>query len=192
MGECQRRVGELCLEARAELVLHPQPGGGAARISLAPTAEPEDLLAGLLAQLAEICAGGLSAGRPLRDARIELVSVGLGEEAGEASRILAQDALRLALQRALKATGVEVLEPCMQFQLRCPDWSLGSVLADLRSRLAKITEVLPSYGFATVTGEIALAGVLGWSTPLRSMTKGQGEVILAFSHFAAKEHHKKA
>ena len=80
----------------------------------------------------------------------------------------------------------------MRFQVDCPLDSLSVVLAELRSRQADITEVSPSYGVAKILGGVALARVLGWSTSLRSVTKGMGELQLEFSHFAAKEPHKKA
>ncbi len=192
VGECIRRVGELSIRARVSLELRPTARPGPAEVALAPGAVPNELLEALMGPAAELCAGGLSTGRPLRDADVWLLSADLGEEGGEASGLLAQDALRLALQRALKDCAVEVMEPWMQFQVRCPDDALSSILADLRSRSAKITEVMPSYELATVSGQIALARVIGWATPLRSMSKGRAELLLELSHFAAKEHHKKA
>ncbi|MHC5063186.1 MAG: GTP-binding protein [Planctomycetota bacterium] len=191
-GDCGRLVGELSIRAQAEVEIRPAAGIGRAQVVVAADAEDPALLESMLRPTAELCAGGLTSCRPLRDARVTLRSVDLGEEAGEASGLLAQDALRLALQRALKEAQVEVLEPWMRFQVRCPDEALSSVLADLRSRSARIAEVMPSYELVTVTGEIALARVIGWATPLRSMSKGRAELLLELSHFAAKEHHKKA
>ena len=56
---------------------------------------------------------------------------------------------------------------------------IRAAAADLRARGAKIEEVLPSLGAATLRGTAALARLLGYATALRSMTRGRARFELA-------------
>lgn len=88
---------------------------------------------------------------------------------------------------ALERGGVQLLEPCTNLEVTVPEDHIGRVLADLSSqRRAQIQEVgqgKQERGEKVVTAISPLAGLMGYSTALRTMTSGTGTFISRFSHY---------
>jgi elongation factor G len=76
-----------------------------------------------------------------------------------------------------------LLQPIMKAQVVIPEDNLGTVLGDLQSRHAMIQDTEHNLGNATISCEVALAKLLGYTTELRSMTQGRGHFSTEFSRF---------
>ncbi len=80
----------------------------------------------------------------------------------------------------------EVLEPIMRLEIIIPDEFCGLVLADLAAR-GGIIRKLDSDGYnSIILLEIPLANTFGYTTLLRSLSKGLGVYVLTFEKFGAK------
>ena len=67
-----------------------------------------------------------------------------------------------------------LLEPIMKMEIECPTDDQGSVTGDLISRRGIVASTEMQAEVTVITAEIPLAETFGYSTDLRSMTKGQG------------------
>ena len=120
-------------------------------------------------------------GAPLDDVAVRVLEVELFAEAStpQALRIAASQAVR----EALEAAGGRVLQPLMRVEVVVPDENLGAVLGDLQSRRASILGSSAEMGMTTVEGECPLNGLVGYTTDLRSLTRGRGQFTMEFQRF---------
>src|SRR5262245_28956720 len=91
---------------------------------------------------------------------------------------LVDQAVAVALGKALDAAGRVELEPEVEFDVRCPPEHRSVVLADLLARGAAMRQVSAGQLGALLQGRGRLRAFLGYATRLRSLTRGQGEVQL--------------
>ena len=86
--------------------------------------------------------------------------------------VLLLEALLVACRKAVSAANPILLEPRMDFEVECPAASLSAVLADLNGRHAEIRDVQALAEHAFVRGMVRLSAMLGYTTRLRSITRG--------------------
>jgi elongation factor G len=124
-----------------------------------------------------IRAAAMVAGSPIRGALVRVLSASVGS-VGESFEVLISQAAAYAMAKAIDQAGPMVLEPMVQFEVRCPSERRTSVHADLQKRDAQIRQVSAGQLGACIQGRGRLAAFLGYATRLRSITQGQGEVQL--------------
>ncbi len=71
----------------------------------------------------------------------------------------------------------------MKVEVVVPDENLGAVLGDLQSKGANITGQESDMGTSTILCEAGLHRLLGYTTTLRSMTRGRGQFTMEFDRF---------
>ncbi len=157
-----------------ELLLEPQivPEGH----SLAPE-QAEAIREGV----GLILASGPMEGAPLEDTQIRVEKVELFASAStpDALRAAAAKACYKAVQQARPC----VLHPIMSVEVVVPEENLGVVLGDLQGRHGVILDTEKWQDTATITCEVALDRLLGYTTELRSMTQGRGQFSTIFKRF---------
>jgi elongation factor G len=172
-ADCERAVGAARIRAHARVLVEPAPGQGV-RFRWAVPGDVADVVRDeLLTELSGLAAGGFHAAVPARDIALEVVEASSDGPAQMARPLLAE-AVGLAVRRAVEDAGPVRLEPTARLLVSVPHESLGSVLAELRSRGARIEEVLPGAEVTEVRGTVLLRRMLGYATPLRSMSRGRG------------------
>jgi elongation factor G len=127
--------------------------------------------------------GGPLEGAPLEDVavRLDKVTVHGAASGAQALRIAAAQAVREAL---IKAGGL-VLQPIMKLEVVVPDENTGGVLGDLQSRGATILGHSSDAGMTSIAAECGLTPLLGYTTDLRSQTRGRGQFVMEFDRFDA-------
>jgi translation elongation factor EF-G len=158
------------------LTVEPCPGTGSAQVGAVPVADSrgESLLRRLLsAQLLS----GMSGPEPAYDLTVSVLSA-VGDLHGPGGEAVCGEALGIACRKLALEAGPIPLEPFVECTVTCPPDTLSLALADLKSRGARISEVQGTQAPARVRGEIALSAVLGYTTELRSLTRGLGMVQL--------------
>ncbi len=184
-GEVDRSLGGERVDAVVGLRLEPVetraapvevgaegPGGHASG---------EVLAAVTSALVAEAATAGPLAGHPLCGVRIVIVQANSStEHAVEAAwGQAAVAALRAALRSAAAAGGVEPLEPWMSFVVDAPADVAGGVIGDLNSRHAVMEEVQSTGTMGRqIAGIAPLRELIGYSTSLRSLSKGRATFSL--------------
>ncbi len=176
---CTRVVGDREISAWASVAVRPSPDRSRNEVVWRVDQAAESLERELIPALQALAETGISGLAPAAGICIAITEVGRSHEDGMSTTLLCE-AGELACRRAVESAGRIDLEPWMRFSVDCPPDTLSHVLADLRSRAAEISAILPAVDTATVRGRVSLAAVIGYATPLRSMTRGKGWAELVF------------
>lgn len=98
-----------------------------------------------------------------------------------AFKICAMAAMREVYQKA-KPT---VLEPIMKLETTVPDEYQGAAVGQINQRRGVIVNTTAFEGNAVIEAEVPLTEMFGYSTDLRSATKGKGEFSMEFAKYQA-------
>jgi len=126
-------------------------------------------------------AGGPIEGSSLQDVRVRVERVGTFGTASSAQalRIASATAVREAL---IKAGGL-LMQPIMRLEVVVPEENTGTVLGDLQSRGAVILNHSPETDLSRIEAECGLSYLIGYTTDLRSVTRGRGQFVMEFDRF---------
>lgn len=89
-----------------------------------------------------------------------------------------------AFREAYGKAGAVILEPIMKVVVEGPGEYQGSVLAGLNQRRGIIVATSEEDVVATVKAEVPLAEMFGYSTALRSLTRGRSEFTMEFAKYS--------
>jgi elongation factor G len=78
----------------------------------------------------------------------------------------------------------QVLEPIMSVEVTAPSEFQGSVMGQIQKRKGIITNTDSTEGWFTVTAEVPLNEMFGFSSELRSMTQGKGEFAMEYARYS--------
>lgn len=172
-AEVERVVGSERIRARAAVSVAPAPGRGVVRRWAVPGGIGDDARAEVDRSIRSVTLPVAEGEVEPSDLILEIRSVG-GE--GQESMLagLLAEAVEVALRRAMSSGGPVRLEPWVRFLVEAPSDTRSSVLADLRARAAQVEEVQATLTEIQVRGVVPLRRMLGYATPLRSMTRGAG------------------
>jgi elongation factor G len=174
--------------ARVTVKIEPLPRGSGVSILAEPgamTPEGSELTQVQAAAIGDgvrlaLAAGPLQ-GVPLEDVAVEIEEVELFGQASNAEALSA--AAAKAVQRAVAAARPALLHPVMAVEIVVPESNLGAVLGDLQARQALIRDTENRGGDVTISGEVGLQPLLGYTTVLRSLTQGRGQFSMQFARF---------
>lgn len=89
-----------------------------------------------------------------------------------------------AFKQAFKASKPCLQEPIMKVEIETPLEFQGNIVSDLNSRRGIIHGTENHETFAIIRAEVPLAKMIGYSTNLRSMSKGMATFSMEMSHYA--------
>ena len=116
---------------------------------------------------------------------VEVIVLGIGRKQGLATapgmHMAAQQAVRAALEKAKSL----VLEPLMQVDITVPENFLGSVIALLGARGARIEGLDDKAGQKHIHALAPMRGLFGFATALRSASQGRAGLMMQFVRFDA-------
>jgi len=185
-----RQAGASRQYAAVRLAVAPRSQGQGLSVSIEA---PEERLPAVFHNAVEAgiraaAADGVDSDRPLTDCQVRVTDGSY--DATDSSDLAFRAAAALALRDAVRKAGVCVLEPVMAVEVLTPPDCLGDVIADLASRRGRITEVdTLACGTARVTARVSLAGLFGYATALRSLTRGRADVAAEPSHYEPVSEH---
>lgn len=180
----KRQTGGLGYYAKVRIRFTPgEPGSGFRFDAAAGTAVPEAFVPAVREGLKEAARQGPIAGLPLLDLHCTLVDGGYHEV--DSTRETFEIAARACLREGLPRAKPRLMEPMMVAVVLTPTRFMGDVVGDLNSRQGQVSS-MDSHGTAQViTATVPLANMFGYSITLRSMTKGQAQSMMMFSHYEA-------
>lgn len=90
-----------------------------------------------------------------------------------------------AFQDAAKKASAVLLEPIMKVEVVVPEKFMGDINGHLSSKRGQI-EGMESRGvdLQTIHAMVPLSEMFGYTTTLRSMTEGRGQMVMEFDHYA--------
>jgi elongation factor G len=129
----------------------------------------------------EAMANGVLAGYPVVDVQARLFDG--KHHSVDSSQVAFEIAGSLAFRDAAEKAGVALLEPIMEIEVTIPDELTGDVMGDLSSRRGRIqgTESAGT-GLSRVIAQVPEAELLTYTAELRSLTSGQGSLVMRYDH----------
>ena len=178
-----RKLKEAELFGQASCVVRPLPRGSGIKTEAAlddPTTTPPAIMGSALEGLTDAAQSGPD-GYPMQDLEATLLSVAYREEAQPevGVRVAAGDAFR----KAVAAASPLRLEPVMSVEVTVQEEYLGAVIGDLKKRRAQIQEIGHRGDARVIDALVPLRLMFGYSTDLRSLTKGRANFTLEFHSF---------
>lgn len=179
------------VELRASVVVRVSPAVRGAGVSVItePVWEPADLVptadqrAAVEQGAKDALSGGPIEGAPLQDVAVQVERVlTFGTSSSPtALRIAAATGVREALTKA----GGLLMQPIMRLEVVVPEENTGTVLGDLQSRGAVILGHENEGDMSRIDAECGLSRLIGYTTDLRSVTRGRGQFAMEFGRFDA-------
>jgi elongation factor G len=144
--------------------------------NMSPTAADAILHAGMQG-LRDAASSGPD-GYPLEDVEVTLVSLGLRD--GANGEIGCRAAAAEACRRAVQAASPSRLEPIMAVEVSVDDEYLGAVIGNLQQRRGQVLDIGHRGKERLVQARVALRNMFGYSTELRSLSKGGATFEMQF------------
>lgn len=142
---------------------------------------PREFIPAVQKGLEEAIQNGILGGYPVVDIRASLHDGSYHDV--DSSEMAFQVAASLALKEGMRNADACLLEPIMKVEVETPDEYLGDVMGDLNSRRGRILGMEEKHGAQIVLAEVPLAEMFGYSTQLRSMTKGRATYTMEFDSY---------
>ncbi len=125
---------------------------------------------------------GVKAGYPVSDFIVTLVDGSYHDvDSDEISFHLAG---KYAIKEALHKAGSVFMEPIMSLEIVVPEDYMGSVIGDLNTRRAKITELGNRGKLKTARADVPLAEMFSYANALRSLSQGRATFTMEPSYYA--------
>ncbi len=142
---------------------------------------PREYIPAVQKGLLEALNSGPLGGYPVVDLRATLYDGSYHEV--DSSEMAFQVAASIALKEAMRQGDACLLEPIMKVEVETPDEYLGDVMGDLNSRRGRILGMEERHGVQVIHAEVPLAEMFGYSTQLRSMSKGRATYTMEFDSY---------
>jgi len=142
---------------------------------------PREYIKPIEAGIREALEGGILAGYPMVDVKVELVFGSYHEV--DSSEMAFKIAGSMAIKDGARAAGAIILEPMMKVEVVSPESYMGDVLGDLSSRRGKIGGMTQRGEAQVIDATVPLSEMFGYSTRLRSMSQGRAVYSMEFSHY---------
>ncbi|MCE5274942.1 MAG: elongation factor G [Syntrophaceae bacterium] len=172
-------IGETAHYGHLELSVRPNKRGTGNTFHI-DQAIQDGMKANVLDGLGEACLSDPVFGYDIVDVDVHVSKVDLDERTTPQGLKIAS---QMALQEAMKKAGVVQLEPVMELDALSPEECVGDVVGDLSARKASIEGVITKGKYHQIRAFVPLSNTFGYSTALRSLTRGRGSFSMRFSGF---------
>jgi elongation factor G len=149
---------------------------------------PGEYIKPVEAGIVEAMTTGTVAGFPVVDVRVELYDGSYHEV--DSNEMAFKIAGSMGFTAAMKAAGPVLLEPVMKVVVVTPEEFMGDVIGDLNSKRARIESMEDlQAGIKEITAFVPLGEMFGYTTSLRSATKGRASSSMELDHYADVPNH---
>ena len=132
---------------------------------------PKEFIQPALDGIKEAACNGTVAGYPVVDFRVTLFDGSFHEV--DSSELAFKMAGIFAFREAMQKADPILLEPVMQVEVETPEVYQGDILGDLNRRRGQIRNVATKSAFVSVLALVPLVEMFGYSTIVRSLSKGR-------------------
>jgi len=132
---------------------------------------PKEYIPAVVDGLNEAVKGGVLAGYPMVDLKIQIVDGSFHEV--DSNELAFKMAGIFALKEAAKQAKPILLEPIMKVEVTTPDEYQGDLLGDLNRRRGKIAAMDSKDQTSILRAEVPLSEMFGYATAIRSLSKGR-------------------
>lgn len=131
---------------------------------------------------------GVVAGYPVVDVKAEIYDGSYHEV--DSNEMAFKIAGSMSFQAAMKKAGPVLLEPIMKVVVVTPEEFMGDVIGDLNSKRGRIESMEDlTTGIKEITAFVPLGEMFGYTTNLRSSSKGRASSSMELDHYADVPNH---
>jgi elongation factor G len=185
-GRVDQQAGNRGQFAYVVLALEPAATGSGVEFCNSCQADviPRQYVPAVALGVKQAAASGILGGYAVTDIRVTLVDGGFHDR--DSTELAFQIAGGTAFHDGLRAGAPTLLEPLCRLEILAPNDDVGNVMSSLSARRCEIhgTDSRPG-GVQSIVGVIPLRETFGFTTELRSSTRGRGTFAMEFDRFAS-------
>ena len=126
---------------------------------------------------------GVLARYPMQDVKVRITGGGILEN-DSATEMAFRTAAIMAFREAATAAKPELLEPIMGVSLVAPPEYTGDLMGDINGRRGQVREMATHGDMQTIEADVPLAELFGYSTAIRSLSRGRASYSMEPVQFA--------
>ena len=142
---------------------------------------PKDYIPACKKGIEEAVLNGVVGGYPVIDINVDIIDGSYHEV--DSNEMAFKMAAIFAVKDGMKKAKPIMLEPIMRVENSTPEEFQGDIMGDLNRRRGRISQIEHKAGLSIVTAEVPLAEMFGYSTAIRSLSKGRSSYSMEPSHF---------
>lgn len=140
---------------------------------------PREFIPAIEKGIRESLLNGVLGGYPVVDCQVTVYDGSYHDV--DSSEIAFKVAASMAFRSAMSKASPVLLEPIMKVVVDTPEEYMGDVMGDLNARRGRIMGMESTAAKQEIFAEVPLAGMFGYATDLRSMTKGRASYSMEFA-----------
>jgi len=129
----------------------------------------------------EAVLNGVVGGYPVIDVEIDIIDGSYHDV--DSNELAFKMAAIFAVKDGFKKAGAILLEPIMKVENSTPEEYQGDIMGDLSRRRASIKGIEAKNNLSVINADVPLAEMFGYSTAIRSLSKGRSSYSMEPSHF---------
>lgn len=126
---------------------------------------------------------GVLARLPMQDIHVRITGGGIVDN-DSATEMAFRTAAIMAFREAAGAAAPELLEPIMSVELVAPPEYTGDLMGDLNGRRGQVREMDTRGDMQAIKADVPLAELFGYSTAIRSLSRGRASYSMEPEQFA--------
>ncbi|MCX6789930.1 MAG: elongation factor G [Candidatus Kaiserbacteria bacterium] len=142
---------------------------------------PQEFIGPVEKGMREAMSRGVLAGFPMVDVSIDLYDGSYHDV--DSSEIAYKIAASMAFQEAAAKAKAVILEPIMRVEVVVPEKFMGDITGSLSGKRGQIEGMEERGMNKAVHAKVPLSEMFGYTTTLRSMTEGRGNMTMEFDHY---------
>jgi elongation factor G len=168
--------------ARTRLTVEPNPGKGFEFDNVIKGGSvPKEFIPAVEKGVKESLEGGILAGYPMVDIKVELVDGAYHEV--DSSEMAFKICASICFKDACRKAKPVLLEPVMRVEVVVPEEYMGTVNGDLSSRRGRLEGTEIRGTTQLIKAMVPLSEMFGYATELRSRTQGRGSFTMHFGQY---------
>jgi len=190
-GKLKKQTGGKGMFGVCYLTVEPKPRGEGIEFvdEIKGGAIPRNLIPAVEKGIYTACEAGPLAGYPVVDVRVHCVD---GKHHPVDSNEMAfKLAGSFGLKAAVQQARPVLLEPVMDVEVSIPGAYVGDIMGDLSSRRGRVQSSEAKGSTQVIRAQVPMSEMLEYASQLTSMTGGQGEFHMEFSHYEEAPGHVK-
>jgi elongation factor G len=142
---------------------------------------PKDYIPACKKGIEEAVLNGVIGGYPVIDVEVDIIDGSYHDV--DSNELAFKMAAIFAVKDAFKKAGAILLEPIMKVENSCPEEYQGDIMGDLNRRRGRIMSIEAKGNLSIINAEVPLAEMFGYSTAIRSLSKGRSSYSMEPLHF---------
>jgi elongation factor G len=142
---------------------------------------PKEYIPACKKGIEEAILNGVVGGYPVIDVEVDIIDGSYHDV--DSNELAFKMAAIFAVKDAFKKANPILLEPIMKVENSTPEEYQGDIMGDLNRRRGRIMSIEAKGGLSVINAEVPLAEMFGYSTAIRSLSKGRSSYSMEPLHF---------